>query len=41
MELVGQILKKSRESKKLTLLDVSNELKISEEVLSNIENNYA
>ena len=40
MELVGQILKKSRESKKLTLLDVSNELKISEEVLSNIENNY-
>ena len=40
MELVGQILKKNRESKKITLLDVSNELKISEEILHNIETGY-
>ncbi len=39
MELVGQILKKNRESKKLILSDVSKELKISEEILNNIENN--
>ena len=40
MELVGQILKKNRENKKLKILDVSKELNISEEVLYNIENNY-
>ncbi len=40
MELVGEILKKSRERKKVTLFDVSKELKISEEILKNIENNY-
>ena len=40
MELVGQILKKNRESKKLILSDVSKELKISEEILNNIENSY-
>ena len=38
MKLVGQILKKNREAKKYTLLDISNELKISEEILRNIEN---
>ena len=40
MELVGQILKKNRESKNLILSDVSKELKIPEEILNNIENNY-
>ena len=40
MELVGQILKKNRERKNLILSDVSKELKISEEILNNIENNY-
>ena len=40
MELVGDILKKNRESKKITLFDVSKELKISKEILINIENNY-
>ena len=40
MQLVGEILKKTRESKKITILDVSKELKISEETLRNIENNY-
>ena len=40
MESIGQILKKNRELKKLTLLNVAEELKISEEILSNIENNY-
>jgi len=40
MELVGQILKNNRERKKLTLSDVSKELKISEEILNNIENSY-
>ncbi len=40
MELVGQILKKNRIRKKLLLSDVSKELKISEEILNNIENNY-
>ncbi|MDC0232366.1 DUF4115 domain-containing protein [Pelagibacteraceae bacterium] len=40
MELVGQILKKNRERKKLILLDVSKELNISEEILNNIENSY-
>ncbi len=40
MELVGQIIKKTRESKKLSLLEVSEELKISVEILDNIENDY-
>ena len=40
MELVGQILKKNRESKKLLLSDVSKELMIPEETLNNIENGY-
>ncbi len=40
MEFVGDILKKTREGKKILLSDVSTELKISETVLSNIENNY-
>ena len=40
MELVGQILKKNRETKRINLLDVCKELKISEEILSNIENNH-
>ncbi len=39
MELVGEIIKRKRESKKLTLKDISIELKISEEILFNIENN--
>jgi cytoskeletal protein RodZ len=40
MEFVGDILKKTRESKKITLSNVSKELKISEITLSNLENNY-
>ena len=40
MEPVGQILKINRERKNLILSDVSNELKISEEILYNIENGY-
>ena len=40
MELVGQILKKNRKIKKLSLLEVSMELKISSEILYNIENDY-
>ena len=40
MEFVGQILKKNREIKKLTISDISKELKISEETLINIENDY-
>ena len=40
MEFVGDILKKIRESKKISLSSVSKELKISLEILSNIENNY-
>ena len=39
MESVGAILKKNRESKKITLLDVSNDLRVSEKILRNIENN--
>ena len=38
MELVGQILKNKREIKKLTISDVAKELKISQEVLINLEN---
>ncbi len=37
--LVGEILKKTREEKKLTVFDVSEELKISREIFENIENN--
>ena len=40
MEFVGDILKKTREGKKILLSNVSKELKISEETLSNLENNY-
>ena len=40
MEFVGDILKKKRESKKISLSNVSKELKVSEETLSNLENNY-
>ena len=40
MEFVGDILKKTRESKKVSLFNVSKELKISEETQSNLENNY-
>ena len=40
MNFVGQILKKNREIKKLSILDVSKELKISKEILTNIENDY-
>jgi cytoskeletal protein RodZ len=41
MESVGEILRKTRESKKILLSDVCKELKISEEILNNIENNYS
>ena len=40
MEFVGDILKKTREGKKISLSSVSKELKISEEALSYLENNY-
>ena len=40
MEFAGDILKKTRESIKISLSNVSKELKISEEILSNLENNY-
>jgi cytoskeletal protein RodZ len=40
MELVGEILKKTREDKKISLSNVSKELNFSEEILSNVENNY-
>jgi cytoskeletal protein RodZ len=40
MKFVGEILKNNRESRKITLKDVSRELKISEEILKNIENNH-
>ena len=39
MDLAGEILKKTREFKKIKLSDVSKELKITEEILRNIENN--
>ena len=38
MELVGQILKRNRKTKNFSLLDVSKELRISVEILENIEN---
>ena len=40
MELVGQILKKNRESKNIKLSEVSKELKISEDLLRNIESGH-
>ena len=40
MEFVGDTLKKTRESKKISISNVSKELRISEETLSNLENNY-
>ena len=40
MEFVGDILKKTREGKKILISYASKELKISEEILSNLENNY-
>ena len=40
MEFVGDILKKTREGKKISLSNASNELKISEDTLINLENNY-
>ena len=40
MELVGEILKKKRKFKNISILEASNELKISKEILINIENNY-
>ena len=40
MEFVGDILKKTREGKKISISNVSKELRISEETLSNLENNY-
>ena len=39
MEFVGDILKKTREGSKLLLSDVAKELKISEKILTNFENN--
>ena len=39
MELIGQIIKKNRISKKLTLDQVAFELKISKETIKKIENN--
>ncbi len=38
MEFVGEILKKNRESKKITILEASQELKIPQDFLSNLEN---
>ena len=40
MEFVGQVLKKNREIKKLSISDISKELKISEDILNDIENDY-
>ena len=40
MESVGQIIKKNRRIKKLSILDVSKELNISIDILNNIENEY-
>ncbi len=38
MELVGQILKETREAKKISLSEVSEELKISKDILISLEN---
>ena len=40
MEFVGDILKKTRENRKISLPNISKELKISEEILTNLENNH-
>ena len=40
MEFVGDILKKTRENRKISLSNISKELKISEEILTNLENNH-
>ena len=40
MEIVSKLLKKNREIKKLELKDISRELNIPQEILSNFENNY-
>ncbi len=40
MDSVGQILKKNREIKKLTISVISKELKISQDILINFENDY-
>ena len=40
MNFVGDILKKTREGKKISLSNVSKELKISEATLIHLENNY-
>ena len=40
MEFVGDILKKTRVNRKISLSNISKELKISEEILTNLENNH-
>ena len=40
MQLVGDILKKTREDKKISISHASRELKISNELLNDFENNY-
>ena len=40
MEFVGDILKKTREGKKISLSYASKQLKVSDEILNNFENNY-
>ncbi len=40
MQSIGQILKKNRASRNLEILDVSKELKISKEILMNLESDY-
>ena len=40
MELIGEILKKRRQHKNVSLMEAAKELKISQDILSNFENNY-
>ena len=40
MKSIGEILKTNREYQKISISDVSKELKISQEILLNLENNY-
>jgi cytoskeletal protein RodZ len=40
MHSVGEILKRSRESKKISIIDVSKELNISREIIINFETDY-
>ena len=40
MEFIGDILKKTRDNRKISLSTISKELKISEEILTNLENNH-